>query len=154
MKSNSEYIIIIVIVIVIIVLSMWLGTVNVQPYSFQSSTLPQFPYKEGFGEKQLTYSTKDTNQSVDDIYLMNSDPSIQTSCGKLSKRVNGFNGLFCSTDKENSHIDTYSDAKGSATCDGYGYFNSKGGLCMDDKQKQLLMTRGGNMSTGNAQIGH
>jgi hypothetical protein len=134
---------------------MWLGTVNVQPYSFSSSTLPQYPYKENFDNyDQLTYSTKDTNKSIDDIYLMNTEPAKPTSCGLVSKRINGINGLFCSMNNENSDIDTYSDAKGSLSCDGYGYSNSKGGLCMDNKQKELLMTRGGNMTTGNAQIGY
>ena len=35
-------------------------------------------------------------------------------------------------------------SKGNLMCNGYGYHNSKGALCMDDTMKTLLRTRGMN----------
>ena len=54
---------------------------------------------------------------------------------------------------ENMMIDVYSQAQGSPTCAPNTYSNSMGYLCMDDKQKQLLTTRGGNSTGKDSEIG-
>ena len=71
-----------------------------------------------------------------------------------SKKVEGFQGLQSSPIAEEKPIDTFSKNTGSLTCPSYGYYNSKGQLCLDDAQVRLLKTRGAN-STGRAdEIGH
>jgi len=50
-------------------------------------------------------------------------------------------------------IDIYSTAKGNMSCEPNSYSNSTGYLCLDDKQKRLLMTRGMNQSGTTMQIG-
>ena len=56
-------------------------------------------------------------------------------------------GLFCNPSSSfGEKLDIYSDAKGDVKCVGSGYHNSTGALCMDDKMKRQLMTRGNNAS--------
>jgi hypothetical protein len=54
---------------------------------------------------------------------------------------------------ENVPIDHYSQLPGSLTCDGYGYYNSLGNICMDATGRQMLQTRGGNQTGASSQIG-
>ena len=71
-----------------------------------------------------------------------------------TKKVEGFSlsdaSNFASSD---ASIDHYSQLPGSLTCDGYGYFNSLGNLCMDSTGSQMLKTRGGNQTGASSQIG-
>jgi len=71
-----------------------------------------------------------------------------------SKKVEGFTlsdtASFSSSD---ASIDHYSQLPGSLTCDGYGYSNSLGNLCMDSAGSQMLKTRGGNQTGASSKIG-
>lgn len=68
----------------------------------------------------------------------------------------GFMGLlsFSSPVDSEKPLDIYSQAKGSLNCPSYGYYNSKGPLCLDNNQMRLLQTRGGNASGRMDEIGH
>ena len=106
--------------------------------------------REGFSE-YTTYpehASKDTvGSSVVDLASVGSSGD----CGKYQ----GFDGLFCNpaSAHESNPTDIFSQAAGRLDCKSYGYMNSRGFLCMDDKQVQLLTTRGGNASGGDMQIG-
>ena len=50
--------------------------------------------------------------------------------------------------------DPLSKAEGKKDCIGIGLTNSRGNLCLDENTKNLLVTRGGNRSTGPAEIGN
>lgn len=81
-----------------------------------------------------------------------------TSLGKepepiLCKKVHGFKGLQCCPNANPEMFDKFAFTEGKKGCDGIGLFNSKGSLCLNKDQTRLLMTRGGNMSGPDAQIG-
>jgi len=51
-------------------------------------------------------------------------------------------------------IDTFSQVPGSATCDPIPYSKSLGYLSLDERQTQLLSTRGGNSTGKDSEIGN
>jgi hypothetical protein len=105
-------------------------------------------FHEGFSE----YTTYPENASKDTIVgLTSSGAGVSGDCSKYQ----GFDGLFCTPASAHSSnpTDIFSQAAGRPDCKSYGYTNSRGFLCMDDKQVQLLTTRGGNASGGDMQIG-
>lgn len=63
----------------------------------------------------------------------------------LCKKVHGFKDLQCCPNSGFNTIDNFAFTESKKDCDGIGLFNSRGNLCLDDKQKKLLKTRGGNM---------
>ena len=77
-------------------------------------------------------------------------PANETDC--LS--IHGFDGLYCNPNKEHKQAEIFTRAKGKANCPGSELYNSKGGLCLDEEQKRMLMTRGGNNSGKHSEIGH
>jgi hypothetical protein len=108
--------------------------------------------EEGFSNSSLGYTDVSIpTEPKDDITLLNEMNKENVQC----KKVGGFSnfGVFCTPDTQPHHIDIYSQAKGDASCDGLGYFNSRGSLCMDDNMKNMLSTRGTNATGGNGQIG-
>jgi len=71
--------------------------------------------------------------------------SLGKSVGESAcKKVHGFKELQCSPDQPFSTIDSYGFTQGKPGCNGAGYFNSKGDLCLDEKQLNELHNRGGN----------
>lgn len=107
---------------------------------------------EGFHSSSLQYTNVlSPNTPTDDVYGLNEPVVDNLEC----KKVSGFtkNGVFCTPLSNPESIDIYSKAKGDIHCDGLGYFNSRGSLCMDENMKQMLATRGANANGGNGQIG-
>ena len=103
---------------------------------------------EGFHSSSLEYTNVlSPNKPSDDVYGLNDN----MEC----KKVSGFtkNGIFCTPLSKPESIDIFSKAKGDISCDGLGYFNSRGSLCMDENMKRMLSTRGANAVGGNGQIG-
>ena len=92
----------------------------------------------------LGYASASNHQYMDDL----KNQELQSSPNSCScRKISGFNGLFCDSNKDpNNPVDIYSTAQGSSECKSYGYHNSRGFLCLDDNQKRLLTTRGGNAS--------
>lgn len=108
-----------------------------------------YPY-EGFSALDYT-PTNDPTNAYDDTYSTRQIQPKMSDC----KKVSGFNGLgvFCTPSTPGQKVDIFSDAEGKVDCDGYGYSNSKGGLCMDKAMMAQLQSRGGNATGGDGQIG-
>ena len=107
---------------------------------------------EGFHSSSLEYTNLlSPNIPADHVYELNEQVIDNTEC----KKVSGFtkNGVFCGPLSKPESIDIYSKAKGDIFCNGLGYFNSRGSLCMDENMKRMLVTRGANAVGGNGQIG-
>lgn len=101
----------------------------------------------------------DTNSNLLDsiqkqITALSSPEPKDVAAASPTKKVEGFS-LSEASDYASSDasIDHYSQLPGSLTCDGYGYFNSLGNLCMDSAGTQMLKTRGGNQTGSSSQIG-
>lgn len=93
---------------------------------------------ENFQNNSLGYaSTVENGQGVNDAAIS------PTTSSDGCKKVSGFQGIYCGTNQV-SPVDIYSTAEGSPNCVNMGYSNSRGYLCMDAAQKQLLTSRGGN----------
>lgn len=153
MYMKRDTVVVFFLFFVIILLSIWFsGTSSYVPYS--STIFSQQATFEGFSSRThpLEYSSTTNNSSLDGTimkYAINGDKS---NC----KSVSGYSGygVFCdpaSTGQD--EIDIYSQAEGSLANEGYGYYNSKGPLKLDDKMKQLLQTRGMNASGVSSVIG-
>lgn len=69
------------------------------------------------------------------------------------KRVWGYNGLFCNPETADKLIDPFFNSGSSMNCEGSGITKSSGNVCLNEQQRRLLTTRGGNASGGDAQIG-
>lgn len=131
--------------LIIIALSVWFSTTpSYVPYS--STIFRNYSKFEGFAPLEYSNISNDTTSQKNGV------PDNKSTC----KRVAGYNGygLFCDPNFVSSEkIDIYSQATGSLTCEGYGYFNSRGSLCLDDKMKTQLSTRGMNASGSPSLIG-
>jgi hypothetical protein len=82
-------------------------------------------------------------------------PSVdKDSAGALS--VFGFKGLYAAPYGKDAPIDPLYNQMGDPKClsQSSGYTDSKGGLCLSNDVKKLFLTRGGNQSGAQAQIGH
>jgi hypothetical protein len=144
---KRDTIIILCLFIAIMLVTVWFsGSSAYIPYT--STIASKQAAFEGFHQRAipLEYSNVSNESSAaDDTYLNFSINESKQEC----KKVSGFPGFGVFCDPKSNYgekIDLYSDASGSLTCGGFGYNNSKGGLCLDDKMKTQLSTRGGNSS--------
>jgi hypothetical protein len=121
------YNILFAIAIYLIIIGCLCSSINVVPYSGSSN---YSSISEGF--EALQSSNNFAN-------------SLGKSVGESAcKKVHGFKELQCSPDQPFSTIDSYGFTQGKPGCNGAGYFNSKGDLCLDEKQLNELHNRGGN----------
>jgi len=146
MKTNYPYLLVAIVIILVIAFSL-ATTVRVAPYSKNTFFSHEFPYEgfQGLEYGNTTGNVLDSNSSL----LVNGPPAAE--CNK----VYGFDGLFCKPYAADKNLDVFSSATSNPSCVGAssGLTNSKGGLCLDETQKRLLTTRGGNASGKEAQIG-
>lgn len=128
------------VVFLIIIVSLFSGAGYV-PYVPVNLFPKQFAY-EGFA--QMDYSSASTNASMDTYKSFLIDSAQSGDC----KKLHGFNGLFCQPLVADKKIDMFVDTPGSMSCSGTssGLTNSKGGVCLTEAQKTMLMTRGGNQT--------
>ena len=123
------------------------GSCKYSPYSKDIMATNRYN-RESFGNFKNTplgYTSTSTSQDMDD--LQNKELSASNMGANVNgcRKIMGFNGLFCDSNREPSNpVDIYSTAKGSLDCQSFGYMNSRGYLCMDENQKKLLTSRGGN----------
>jgi len=122
------------ILFVVIILS--LAMPSVVPYHKDTLFSKEFPY-EGFEGSVYT------NTPVQDT-------PVQENQKEFKKE--GFEGLQYSPLNSSEKLDIFSDFEGSSRCPSYGLSNTKGYLCLNDKAKELLSTRGGNASGKPSQI--
>jgi hypothetical protein len=137
--------IILVIVIVLVLFSFAAaGSCRYVPYSRDLMATNRY---ENFRSK-TEYSTYPEHADADHMTQRMITPN-NAACRKL----HGFDGLYCSADQPAGPHEVFSDAQGSLDCQSFGYMNSRGYLCLNDMQKKLLTTRGGNATGGNMQVG-
>lgn len=136
MYMKGDTITILLLFLAIIGISIWISTSKVLP-SFVSGVSA----KEGFSS--VGYSDAKTHKAIDDA------PAQLISSHKKCIQLSGWRGegAFCGTNSDSEILDIYSQARGDLTCNGYGYHNSKGPLCMDENMKRMLGTRG--LNAGN-----
>lgn len=151
MKMNPQYVIISSAILLFIFFITIFSSKSFTPYDEKTVFSHMYPY-EGFGpiDKSTEYTLNSTGKGDSyKSFLINSDT---TDC----KKVYGLDGLFCSPNAKSEKVDIFSDVKGELTCSGKssGLSNSRGGLCLDATQLNLLRTRGGNQSGLPAEIGH
>ena len=60
------------------------------------------------------------------------------------KKVEGFESLHPAPYQQSELLDKFSQVPGKLDCQGYGYHNSRGPLCLTDDLVKSLKTRGGN----------
>jgi len=121
------YNILLAVAIYLIIIGCLCTSINVVPYAGSSN---YSSISEGF--ESLQSSNNFAN-------------SLGKSVGESEcKKVHGFKELQCSPNQLFSTIDSYGFTPGKPGCNGAGYFNSKGDLCLDEKQLTALHNRGGN----------
>lgn len=149
MKITNDMLFIGMILFIFIFLSLGMSCSSVSPYYKENIFPRNFLYEPLSNyEPMMTYSEYNSGAGED----APSDSATVSSCGQ-AKKVEGFQGLQSSPLDSEKPIDVFSDAKGNLTCPSYGYYNSRGQLCLDDKQKKLLQTRGANATGRSDQIG-
>ena len=106
---------------------------------------------EGFSSSLGYTGVVAPTEAKDDLTSLNEFNKDNDEC----KKVGGFSnyGVFCTPSSGSQSIDIFSQAKGDISCNGLGYFNSRGSLCLDENMKKMLSTRGTNAVGGNGQIG-
>ena len=126
-KISTGLLFILIGLAVVVMLTTCAGCSNVMPYNAR----PKYASAEGF-------------RPVKDRHLIDSTASQPTD-----QRVPKMKGLFGPDDKDKV-LDSYSRAKGGLSEEcmmrSSGLSNSQGYLCLDDKQIEMLKTRGGNQS--------
>jgi len=140
MFLKRETLIVIGQLFLIVILSLVFSTTSLSPLNNNGI--------EGFSPLEYTGVSAPTI-AKDDVSSLNLVTQELSEC----KKVDGFSGVFCTPTSKPENIDIYSQAKGDIKCDGLGYFNSRGSLCMDENMKRMLSTRGANAVGGNGQIG-
>lgn len=100
-------------------------------------------------ENSIAENAKEVEQFgvMDNSYIIGED---KEPC----RKIYGFDGLYCVPDKTLDANDILSKAESKKDCPGIGLTNSRGNLCLDENTMNLLVTRGGNRSTGPAEIGN
>lgn len=121
----------------VIIALLFLNTNNIVPSNEADPLLASHKYKEGFASEYASYPN---NASLDSGNEWDISPS-----AKNCYRIFGENGLACSPNSTDVNpTDIYSRSSGSLTCESYGLSNSRGFLCLDENQRKLYTTRGGN----------
>jgi len=129
----------------ILVLGASTGVACYRPYSLDTEFQKHSPVEEGFA---LDYSKRNDHTTMD-TYKSNLIQSQSNDCA----RVYGFDNLFCAPYLADTKLDVFSNAKSTKmTGESSGLSNSTGALVLTDNMKQLLSTRGGNMSDKPDQI--
>lgn len=150
---KQDIIIVSVLFVLIILVAMWFSsTPSYIPYS--STIFSNQARFEGFSTRNgVEYSSVKDNSALDGPvtnYLLAKQDA------KAAKAVPGFEGVgvFLPPDQASAEkLDIYSQATGSLTAEGYGYYNSQGPLVMDANMKKMLQTRGGNTTGVSSSIG-
>ena len=141
---------IVLLFLLVIFLAIWFSASPSGHYNMPLFS-KMYPY-EGFHQRLIPLEYTGVNapdQALDDTYALRSLQPSQTNC----KKVSGFDGfgVFCNPTSSEQSIDIFSGATGQMKCDGYGYSNSRGSLCLTPEMQNLLKTRGAN-ATGHSTV--
>jgi hypothetical protein len=157
MTDRVFFLIIIVFLLLVIFMSLGKSCCRVSPYS-NNSLYPKLYKFEGF--EPLAFSPYMADEEAHDSKnTQEQHPNINMEENKEDDSqipVEGFRGLQSSPNNSQQNvIDIFSQARGSRDCkDSFGYTNNEGNLCLDEKQRYMLKTRGGNASGREMEIGY
>ena len=148
MKYNKSLLVFAVVIFLVIAISVLVGSNAVMPYSQDTLFSIQYPYEGFHNGNHLEYTTNNDHKALDSYssYLISNQ---EVDC----KKVWGFDGLYCKPYVADNKLDVFSEAEGKKDCKGVGLTNSLGNLCLNDVQKNLLTTRGGNSTGKDSEIG-
>jgi len=151
MKMNPQYVIIGSVIFVVILFLLYSSSKTFTPYDPETIFSGTSPV-EGFAQIHHSQDYVSNKTGKGDSYT----PFLITPSTDSCKKVYGFDGLFCGPEHSDGRIDIFSETKGSTECVGKsaGLTNSKGGLCLDQNQRNMLLTRGGNQTSMQCQIGN
>ena len=108
-----------------------------------SSSFPPM-VQEGF-KGGIDYSTYPKNENIDTYTGVLIGNNSNLEC----RRVWGYNGLFCNPEsKSRDQIDPFYNTQSGMKCEGSGLQKGNGNICLDENQRRLLTTRGGNATSG------
>lgn len=141
-KLSTTLLVVMIGLAIVVILSTCLSCRSVIPYTAD----PNYTRLDKEGFSSLNYGTYPNGGAIDikDRNLIKStagDPNAQ--------RVKNMTGLF-GPQELNQKLDTFLDAKGDLTeqcmLNSNGMSNSRGYLCLDQNQINMLTTRGGNQT--------
>ena len=147
MKISTNIVILVVTIILVLFLTLGFGCVKVSPY-YKDNLFPRYFNYEGFAPlspSEFSASGPGPTTGLE---------GTGNTAAKPAVKVEGFEGLHSAPFGTDPLIDTFSQVPGSAACTPSPYSNSLGYLCLDEKQKQLLNTRGGNSTGKDSEIGN
>jgi hypothetical protein len=129
-------------IISFLVLAMLISMTNCDPVPYTANYkkgLASSAY-EGFGNKNIEYTTYPANVAVDS----NTQNSINANADSFVK-VGTYYGLLSSPSSAPKKLDVFLDTPPTSKCISSGLTNTAGPLCLTDEQYTLLSTRGGNI---------
>lgn len=144
---NFSFKILITIIVVVILFSVAFGSMNVEPYTKATHESPaKYEGLATMTPSELAPTAAPTEEKED-------KKSIASLFSKKDDKKEDKEGMADMTEAYNTtSIDYFSTLKSGNDCGVSPYSNSKGYVCLDEKAKSLLSTRGGN-STGADAIG-
>ena len=145
MNAQTLYILISLLLLVLIFATMF-SCSSFEPNQ-EDSAAKNAATTEGFAGNMLKYFNKDETNDFHGAY------SVGTN-GQDCQKLYGFDGLFCTPGVADKSLDIYATADGKLDCEGSGLTNSRGSLCLDENQRNMLRTRGGNNTGKDAEVGH
>ena len=145
MNAQTLYILIALLLLVLIFVTMF-SCSSFEPNQ-EDSAAKNAATTEGFAGNMLKYFNKDETNDFHGAYSMGTN-------GHDCKKLYGFDGLFCTPGVADKSLDIYATAHGKLDCEGSGLTNSRGSLCLDENQRNMLRTRGGNNTGKDAEVGH
>jgi hypothetical protein len=141
MKFNTNLVIAAVVFVFVVLFSVGFSCTKVSPY-YKDNLFPKYFKYEAFEPM------KDEKKSFASWVSGNAEVKPAEPV-----KVEGFQGLQSAPFEVQGVIDVFSQAQGSPSCTPVPYSNSMGFLCLDEKQKALLTTRGGNASGKPMELG-
>jgi hypothetical protein len=145
---STDYILIIIAFVIIIGLTSCCAAKGVVPYYKDSIFAQQYPYEP------YTNIMDGGSYSPAPVSAGAAAPSVQQA-PTVYKKVGGFNGIYPSPSAVEPNVDLFIDLEGNSKCfnGSSGLSNSMGALCLTPDLKNALLTRGGNLTGADSQIG-
>jgi hypothetical protein len=147
MKINTNFVILAVTIVLVLFLTLGFGCVKVSPY-YKDNLFPRYFNYEGFAPLSPAEFASTGPAPTSGLGVAGN------AAAKSAVKVEGFEGLHSAPFSDDKLIDSFSQVSGNVTCTPSPYSNSLGYLCLDEKQKQLLNTRGGNSTGKDSEIGN